>query len=165
MVYKSLVFLVLNFLFTLSFAKDVKQNCEHTTDSFKCVEYVKNYDGDTITFNIKSVPPIIGEKISVRVFGIDTPEVKSRNKCEKDKARNAQKLVAHLLKNAKRIDLENVKRDKYFRILADVKFDEKLLSEILLKNNLAYVYHGDKKPKTDWCLTEREIASPKKINN
>jgi len=45
--------------------------------------YVRNYDGDTITFNLPGLHPIIGEKISIRVNGIDTPEIKG--KCEKEK--------------------------------------------------------------------------------
>ena len=38
--------------------------------------YVRNYDGDTITFTLPSLHPIIGEKISIRVNGIDTLEIK-----------------------------------------------------------------------------------------
>ena len=112
--------------------------------------------------SISRVPPLFGEKISVRVFGIDAPEIKTNDACEKAKARVAKNLVTNLLKNAKRIDLENVKRDKYFRILADVKFDQKSLSEVLLKNNLATPYYGATKSKVDWCGPERGIATQKK---
>ncbi len=45
--------------------------------------YVRNYDGDTITFNLPGLHPIIGQKISIRVNGIDTPEIKG--KCEQEK--------------------------------------------------------------------------------
>ena len=45
--------------------------------------YVRNYDGDTITFTLPGLHPIIGEKISIRVNGIDTPEIKG--KCDKEK--------------------------------------------------------------------------------
>ena len=45
--------------------------------------YLRNYDGDTITFNLPGLHPIIGEKISIRVNGIDTPEI--QGKCEKEK--------------------------------------------------------------------------------
>lgn len=134
-------------------------DCKHDDSTFRCVEYVRNYDADTITFNVPGVHPIIGNKINVRVSGIDTPEVRTKNSCEKDKARNAKKLVANLLKNAKRIDLVNVKRDKYFRINADVVIDGKALSHYLLKNGLAYAYDGGTKPKVDWCKAVRKTAS------
>ena len=44
--------------------------------------YVRNYDGDTITFNLPNLHPIIGKKIRVRLNGIDTPEIKG--KCDKE---------------------------------------------------------------------------------
>ena len=60
--------------------------------------YVRNYDGDTITFNLQNLHPIIGEKISVRVNGIDTPEIKGS--CEKENydAQQAQEMVAEILR-------------------------------------------------------------------
>ena len=45
--------------------------------------YVRNYSGDSLTFNLTNLQPIIREKISVRVNGIATPEIKG--KCEKGK--------------------------------------------------------------------------------
>ena len=44
--------------------------------------YLRNYDSDTIPFDLPGLHPIIGEKISIRVNGIDTPEM--RGKCEKE---------------------------------------------------------------------------------
>lgn len=123
------------------------------------MEYVKNYDADTITFNIKNVHPLLGENISVRVLGIDAPEIKGDLPCEKEVSRNAKRLVENLLKNAKRIDLQDVEKDKYFRILANVYIDGKNLKDVLIKNNLAYEYDGGTKQKKDWCL--RGIASKK----
>ena len=37
--------------------------------------YVRNYDGDTITFNLPGLHPIIGDKISIRVNCIWIGEV------------------------------------------------------------------------------------------
>jgi micrococcal nuclease len=126
-------------------------NCEHDASTFRCVKYIRNYDADTITFNIPNVHPLIGEKISVRVRHVDTPEIKGKLPCEKEAARTAKKLIENLLKNAKRIDLENAGKDKYFRILADVIVDGKPIKDLLLKNNLAYAYEGKTKLKIDWC--------------
>ena len=80
--------------------------------------YIRNYDGDTITFNLPGLHPIISEKINIRVNGVDTPEM--RGKCEKEKfnAQNAQQMVADTLKDAKQVTLKNMRRGKYFRISA-----------------------------------------------
>ena len=109
------------------------------------VEYVRNYDGDTITFNIKQLHPIIGKEISVRVRGVDTPEI--RGKCieEKTLAKESKIAVKNELENAKKINLKNVDRGKYFRILADVKYDGKDLSSFLINNNFAVPYSGGTK--------------------
>jgi micrococcal nuclease len=136
-------------------------HCVHDAKTFRCVEYLKNYDADTITVKIPDVHPLIGERVSVRVLGIDAPEIKTANKCEKEKARTAQKLVANILKHAKKISLEDVARDKYFRILARVQVDGQDLSALLIKNGLAVPYDGKTKSVVDWCKTVRDIASKK----
>ncbi|WP_295899607.1 thermonuclease family protein [uncultured Bdellovibrio sp.] len=134
-------------------------NCVHDDTTFRCVKVLKNYDGDTLTVNIPDVPALIGKNISVRVYGIDTPEVKTKNRCEKEAGRIARNLVATTLKNAKTVELHNVQRDKYFRILADVMVDGRSLKDILLKNNLAYSYDGGTKQHLDWCKVLRQPAS------
>jgi micrococcal nuclease len=136
-------------------------DCNHMTNAFRCVKFVKNYDADTITVDIPGVHPLIGDNISVRVSGIDAPEIKGHLPCEKEASRNAKKLVENVLLNAHRIDLENVQKDKYFRILADVMVDGKNLKDLLLKNRLAYQYEGGTKEKRNWCdvTSDRGIAS------
>jgi len=126
-------------------------SCTHDVTTFRCVKYVRNYDADTITFDIPNVHPLIGKHISVRVRHVDTPEIKGKLPCEKEAARTAKRLIENLLKNATRIDLENAGKDKYFRILADVVVDGKPLKDTLLKNNLAYSYEGKTKQSLNWC--------------
>jgi len=126
-------------------------SCNHDRNTFRCVNYIRNYDGDTIIVNIPYVHQIIGENIPVRIRGIDTPEIRTSDRCERDIALKARQLVKTILQNAHRIDLENVKRDKYFRIDADVIAEGKSLQNILLKEKLAYPYNQGKKQKIDWC--------------
>lgn len=113
-------------------------------------EVTSIYDGDTFRVNINSYPPIIGKKISIRLNGVDTPEI--RGKCEKEKllARKAKQLTVSTLRNAKKIELKNMQKGKYFRIVADVYTDNKSLSDILIENQLAVKYDGGTKIK-DWC--------------
>jgi len=107
--------------------------------------YVRNYDGDTVTFNLPGLHPIIGEKINIRVNGIDTPEI--RGKCDKETydAQQARDMVADILKDAERIDLKNMERGKYFRIAADVIVDGENLGDILVESGMAIRYDGGKK--------------------
>ena len=127
------------------------QDCIHDTNSFKCVEYVKAYDADTLTFNIPHMHPLIGKEIKVRLSGVDTPEIKTTDICEKTKGLQAKKEVEKLLEKARRIDLENITRGKYFRILANVKFDDTSLSQYLLQKKLAHPYDGKTKRTINWC--------------
>jgi micrococcal nuclease len=117
---------------------------------YKNAIYVRNYDGDTITFNLPGLHPIIGEKISIRVNGIDTPEI--RGKCEKEKydAKQAKEMVSDILKEAEQITLKNMERGKYFRIAADVIVDGENLADMLIEAGMAVRYDGGKKNKK-WC--------------
>ena len=99
---------------------------------------------------LSGLHPIIGEKISIRVNGIDTPEIKG--KCEKEKydAKQAQQMVADILKDADQIVLINMERGKYFRIAADVIVDGESLGNILVETGMAIRYDGGRKVK-GWC--------------
>ncbi len=132
--------------------------CAHDATMFRCVRYLKNYDGDTITIQIPDVHPLLGDAIAVRVRGIDTPEVKGKTQCERDRAIEARDVVAAVLSKARRIDLKDIGRDKYFRIDADVVADGKSIRDVLLERKLAYRYVGGTKRDVDWC--SRPASSP-----
>lgn len=129
-------------------------------ENFSKVQFVKNYDGDTITFNIPQAPAIVGQNMVIRVRGIDTPELRPNNcAAESQKARQAKKLVYELLQGAYVINLKRTGRGKYFRMLADVEFDGRDLATILLEKNLAVPYSGGKKD-TDWCQDQERSSAP-----
>ena len=148
---KKIIIILLSIWLHSPLATATEKKCSHDANNFRCVKYRSNYDGDSITFDIKGVHPLFGKNAKIRLSGVDTPEIKSKNKCEKKKARLAKDFVAKILGKAKKIHLENVSRGKYFRIVADVKFDGKSLGKMLLKRGLAYPYDGDTKPKVNWC--------------
>lgn len=131
--------------------ESASKSCKHTATEFRCVQYVRNYDGDTITFNIPGVHPLLGQEIGTRVYGIDTPEIKGDGPCEKEAAKEAKAVVTDLLKNSHHITIKNTQRDKYFRILGDVYGDDRSVADELIKRKLAYPYFGDTKEKRDWC--------------
>jgi len=113
-------------------------------------EVTSIYDGDTFRVNINSYPKVIGYRMAIRVNGIDTPEMKGKCKKEKTLARKAKQITVSTLRSAKVIELRNIQRGKYFRIVADVYADNKSLADELIKNNLAVRYNGGTKVK-DWC--------------
>ncbi|MGE0762334.1 MAG: thermonuclease family protein [Bdellovibrionales bacterium] len=126
-------------------------SCSHTSQAFNCVEFLRNYDGDTFTINIPSVHPLIGKQITVRISGIDTPEMEGGSSCERRAAQRAQLATERMLRAARRINLRNIQRDKYFRVLADVEVDGVAVAGKLLKMGLAVPYDGGHKNPVNWC--------------
>jgi len=119
------------------------------SESYTIEKIISVYDGDTFRADIKGLPDIIGKNIAIRILGIDTPEIKGKCKKEKIIAIKAREFTRKSLFNAKTITLKNLKRDKYFRLLADVYYDDTDLANALLVNNLAVKYSGKK--KSSWC--------------
>jgi len=113
-------------------------------------EVTSIYDGDTFRANLAGYPEIIGYRIGIRVNGIDTPEMRGKCQKEKDLARKAKQFAVTKLRSAKKIELRNMKRGKYFRIVADVYVDNRNLGTLLIENHLAVPYDGGHKAK-DWC--------------
>lgn len=105
---------------------------------------VSVYDGDTFTADMsKSWPPIIGERIEIRVRGIDTPEMRDPNDSLRAIAKKAQAFTDSIVRHAKKIIVYDMIRDKYFRINAFVQIDGKYsLSELLIAKGLARPYFG-----------------------
>lgn len=110
-------------------------------------EVVRVYDGDTFYANIRQWPPILGENIGIRVNGIDTPEMRGSSPAVKALAVKAKTLVSNELTSAKYVILKNIKRGKYFRVVADVECDGNDLAQILIDANLAKPYDGGTKTK------------------
>jgi micrococcal nuclease len=125
-------------------------NAKENFGDYEGAIYVRNYDGDTITFNLPNLHPIIGKKIRVRLNGIDTPEIKG--KCDKEKydAEQAREMVEDILKDAEKITLKNMQRGNYFRIASDVIVDGESLGDMLIEAGMAVRYHGGKKTHK-WC--------------
>jgi endonuclease YncB( thermonuclease family) len=136
---------------------EAETSCKHDDRTFRCVEYVRNYDADTVTFNIPNVPAIIGKEMPIRLFGIDVAEIKGSSRCEKEVAQQAKLFVQKVLMSAKRIDLVDVGREKYFRLLAKIRADGKDLTDMLIQKGFGYPYFGETKAKdVDWCRPLKE---------
>lgn len=108
---------------------------------------IKCYDADTITIASKlpyKESPLY--RLSVRLTGIDAPEIKGKSEEEKELAKQARDFVSNLILN-KYVRLENVESEKYGRILADVYIGDVHLNELLIKERYAVKYGGGTKLK------------------
>jgi micrococcal nuclease len=117
------------------------------TFPIKSGRVIKCYDADTITIASKlpyDASPLY--RLSVRLNGIDAPEIKGKSAEEKEVAKEARDFLSNLVLN-KVIRLENVESEKYGRILADVYLGDVHLNELLLKERYAVKYDGGTKLK------------------
>lgn len=119
---------------------------------------IKVYDGDTITIAAKM--PYMNSPIyrfSVRLNGIDCPEVKSKTLIEKELAINARDALANKIMR-KNVTLQNVSLEKYGRLLADVYCDGIHMNQWMLDNKFALPYDGGKKTRpAEWDGNERVV--------
>lgn len=144
----------LTFLFILFVSVTV--NAYPVTDLRILPEDVTNvYDGDTMTVQVPYLPDVFGSDLSIRVNGVDTPEMRSscatkelRDR-EKALAIKARDVVIAMLSTGHRVTLTGLGRDKYFRLLATVKVDDKSVGDELIAQGLAVPYFGD--TKVGWC--------------
>jgi endonuclease YncB( thermonuclease family) len=110
---------------------------------------VKVYDGDTIT--VASKLPFIDSPIyrfSVRLSGIDTPELKTSNENEKKHAIIARDALSELI-NGKIVHLQNVSTEKYGRLLADIYIDDIHVNKWMIDQKYGVEYDGGTKQKWD----------------
>ena len=113
------------------------------------VQVIEVHDGDTFFVSFPGILPVLGARLPVRVKGIDTPELRGKCPEETTIAVKAKAVANAFLNSSPFVELSNLERDKYFRLLADVKVRGQSLAEYLLKNNLAVPYDG--KAKKEWC--------------
>ena len=116
-----------------------------------CGKVIKVYDGETLT--IASKLPYEGcpvYRFSVRINCIDCPEMRTKNQNEKTCAKMAKAKVYDAV-FGKIVTLQNVKLEKYGRVLADVYIGDVSLGDMLCQYNLAVKYDGGTKHvPIDW---------------
>lgn len=135
-----IIFFILNlFLISSTFAYgDVKIS-----------KVISIYDGDTLRVNIDSFPDIVGKHIRIRIKGIDAPEIKGKCQREIDLAIMARDYLRNAINQSSHIELRNIERGKYFRIVGELYIDGENISNNLINRKLAYHYNGGK--KRSWC--------------
>lgn len=134
--------------------KDIENSCWENTIEFcpivKIGKVIKVTDGDTICIATKipydkSINKNIVYRFHIRFFGIDTPEMKSKNLEEKNLAHDIQKFLSNILLD-KFVSIETKGIDKYGRILGIVyTIDGVNINKLLIDKRYGVVYNGKKK--------------------
>ena len=114
---------------------------KNTTIFIPQIEYgkvIKVYDGDTITI----AAPVY--RFSVRLNGIDTPEMKGGSVHEKELAIIARDALSAKVMG-KIVNLRNTTLEKYGRLLSDVFLEDENINEWMISQKYAVAYDGGKK--------------------
>jgi len=119
---------------------------------YKC-KVTRVVDGDTVDIDIDLGFGVWLHKERVRIYGIDTPESRTRDLEEKKFGLMAKEFVKKFVKGDKRniksnIILRTQKYDakgKFGRILGDIIVDGTSLSDTMIKEHHAVPYYGQSK--------------------
>ena len=112
---------------------------------------VKVYDGDTVTIATNLYGEIY--RFSVRLNGIDTPEMKSKNENVKLRAQKAKNALSSLVLD-KIVELKNVGYDKYGRILADIYIENIHVNNWMIAEGHAIEYDGGHKTEPEYWIND-----------
>ena len=103
------------------------------------------YDGDTVKLIFEYKGEMI--KYSARIYGIDTPEIRTKDKKEKELGYKARDfLKSHILDKVLKVEL--LKFDKYGRLLVNIYIDAYnniTVSNLMIQEGYAKPYFGGKK--------------------
>ncbi|RUR48780.1 thermonuclease family protein [Vreelandella populi] len=113
-------------------------------------------DGDTFRANVSEWPAVIGERIPIRIAGIDAPERRSRCDTEAEKIRerelaaDARIYLVERLRGADVIELRNIQRGSFFRVIAEVWVDGESVGQDMLEAGHAVPYVKGRGGR-GWC--------------
>ncbi len=107
------------------------------------------YDGDTFMITMDGLPSQLAQ-ISVRIMGIDSPEMHGKCWAEKEWAVSARDYLNTIIAG-KFVTLTSCSWDKYgSRIDCDVWVDGYNVGDNMLQHKMAVPYNGKKRSK-NWC--------------
>jgi len=131
---------------------------------YKC-KVVRVVDGDTVDVDIDLGFDVWLSKQRVRLYGVDTPESRTRDKEEKKYGLRAKAFVEyHLPLESSQILRTRVdkSRGKFGRILGEFVVDDTTVNDLLIATHNAVLYHGQSKAeikeahRNNWLLMESE---------
>ncbi len=118
-------------------------------------------DGDTVDVDIDLGFDVWMLKQRIRLYGVDTPESRTRDKVEKVFGNLAKEFVEKRLpvgsKQVLRTKLDG--KGKFGRILGEFVIDETTINRLLIESNNAVEYHGQSKE----AIEEEHLENRKKL--
>ena len=119
-------------------------------------EITRVIDGDTVAFRAPFLPDPLKKELSIRVFGVDTPEKGHRAQCESENARGqaasafTKNAIATAAAQGGKFQATLYGWDKFGgRVLGDILVNGQSLRAALIANGFAREYYGD--AKQSWC--------------
>ena len=109
-------------------------------------------DGDTVAFQADFLPAPLKKELSIRVYGVDTPEKGFRAACASEAQRGeaASAFTKQAVAASQTRQVVLMDWDKYGgRVLGDVLLNGQSLRVMLIQNGFAREYYGE--AKTSWC--------------
>jgi micrococcal nuclease len=129
-------------------------------------------DGDTVDVVLDLGFDIL-YKSRVRLYGIDTPESRTRNKDEKARGKMATAYLKEAINNGDKVVIQTKLKDsrgKFGRVLGDVVIDGLNINQTMVENNYAVKYYGQSKEEIEeehqinrTKLIERGLFNPEEI--
>lgn len=116
------------------------------------VEILRVIDGDTVAFKASFLPAPLKPELSIRIYGVDTPEKGARAKCvsEDQRGKAASAFTKSIVTQATKRQIVLYSWDKYGgRVLGDILLDGYSLRSLLIQKGYAREYYGD--AKKSWC--------------
>ena len=141
-----------------------KQKLGDPTDySYRVKKVTKIVDGDTIDVLLDMGFDILYQQ-RVRLFGIDTPESRTRDKEEKKYGLLSKYFLKAELSLGKKITVKTYKGDetgKFGRILGDIWIDGKSVNQKMCDKGYAVPYYGQNKE----LVEEAHLKNRKRLAN
>ena len=106
---------------------------------------VKVVDGDTVDVDIDLGFDVWLRNQRIRLYGIDTPECRTRNKQEKAHGLLAKAYVQKALIVGRTYALTTKEKGKFGRFLGEFKTGKGAITKLLIKERLAVPYAGQNK--------------------
>jgi|TARA_R100001510_G_C7607330_1_gene171973 micrococcal nuclease len=112
---------------------------------YKC-HITRIVDGDTVDANIDCGFDIIF-KSRIRLYGVDTPESRTRDLDEKARGKMASAFLQEQINKAELVKVKTKldKKGKFGRVLGSIIADDIDLNQAMIEKNLAVAYFGQSK--------------------
>jgi len=112
------------------------------------VNVVRVIDGDTVEVDLDLYPGLT-KRVKIRLLGVNAPETRTRDQCEKAAGLKAKEEMRRLMASGT-VEVADLKEGKYAgRALAHILVDGVDAGDVLLQKGLVRPYDGGK--RGPWC--------------